>query len=194
MNNLITELLNDMGASLFLKNLPQVGGTLNEFLISPNFPIWLLIIKYIFILISLLFLGTIIMISITKGWLRLTYLNNILEFITFRPIGAVKVQKKWQKITDRVKEAGTESDYKLSIMEAETMFIDVLEEMGYSGDSLEERLEQLSPGVLPNKKEILKAHEIRNSVARDPNYEVDLEQAQKVLSIFEKGLRSFQAF
>lgn len=174
--------------------LPNFLDALFNFAINPEFSIWLFIIKYIFILIGIAFLALVVIVPLTTGWLKLRYLNNFLEFITFRPIGAVRAEKRWKKIMKRVEEGGTESDYKLSIMEAETMFNDILEEMGYSGDTLEERLEQLGPSALPNRKEVLKAHKIRNSVARDPDYEVDLEKTQEVLNSFEKALTNLQAF
>ncbi len=194
MINLLDKILVYFGTGPFFEDLLQFSGFFAELLANPDFPLWLIIIKYIFILITLFFLGLIIIVPITTGWLKLMYLNKFMEFFTFRPIGAVRAEKRWKDILSKVEEAGTESDYKISVMEAETMLIDVLEEMGYTGDTLEERLEQLSPGVLPNKKDVLKAHKIRNSIARDPDYEIDLDRAEEVLGIYEEAFRNLQAF
>ncbi|MFW6283213.1 MAG: hypothetical protein ACOC1P_04145 [Minisyncoccales bacterium] len=194
MINLIDKALTYFGKGTFFKDLFQFTLSSIDFLANPNFPTWLLVIKYLFILVTIFFLGIIIIVPLVTGWLKLRYLNTVLEFVTFRSFGAVRAEKRWNKITSRVEEGGAESDYKLAIMEAETMINDILEEMGYSGDSLEERLDQLSLGALSSKKDILEAHKVRNSIARDPDYEINLERTQEVLNLYKKTLKELQVF
>jgi len=83
---------------------------------------------------------------------------------------------------------GDESEYKLAIIEADTVLDDVLEKVGYSGETLEDKIDKVSLVVISNKEEILEAHKVRNTIVYNPNYKVELEEAKKLLEIYKKAL------
>lgn len=153
----------------------------------------LLSLKIIFIVISLFFL-VIIFYSLRKSsWLKNRFLQDMVEILTYRPYGIKKMAKIWSKIKGRL-ELGAESEYKLAVIEVDSMLNDVLERMGFKGEILGDRLKQVTTDILPNIEETREAHKVRNNIVYDPDYKLTLDQAKKVLKIYEQALRDLQVF
>jgi len=164
-----------------------------SWLISPTFSGWLLILKILFIIVVLILLGFIIFVLAKTSWLKRIWIWDLVEFFSFRPYGVRKVVKDWAKITGRL-ETGLESEYKLAVIEADSMLNDILKRMGFGGETLGERLEKLTAATLPNLEQIWEAHKIRNNIVHDPDYRLTLDEARKVLGIYEQALRDLEAF
>ena len=164
-----------------------------SWLISPTFSGWLLILKILFIIVALILLGFIIFALAKTLWLKRMWIWDLVEFFSFRPYGVRKVVKAWAKITARL-ETGLESEYKLAVIEADSMLNDILKGMGFGGETLGERLERLTAATLPNLEQIWGAHKIRNNIVHDPDYRLTLDEARKVLGIYEQALRDLEAF
>ncbi len=164
-----------------------------SWLISPTFSGWLLILKILFIVAVLILLGFIIFALAKTSWLKRLLIWDLVEFFSFRPYGVRKVVKAWAKITARL-ETGLESEYKLAVIEADSMLDDILKRMGFGGETLGERLEKLTAATLPNLEQIWEAHKIRNNIVHDPDYRLTLDEARRVLDIYEQALRDLQAF
>ncbi len=152
----------------------------------PEFSGWLLIVKIIFIALSLFLIIFIILALIKTSWLKYLFLYDLFEFITYRPFGLKKMEKVWRKIVARL-DSGLESEYKLALIEGDNMLNDVLKEMAFSGESLGERLEKVTLSTLPNLPEVKQAHQVRNSIIHDPNYKLSADEAKKALLAFEKA-------
>jgi len=154
----------------------------------------------IFLSLKILFIGAflffivIIFISLKKSsWMKIRFLQDMTEFLTYRSYGAKKIVRIWLKAKKRL-DTGSESEYKLAVIEADSLLNDILEKMGFKGDNLEDRLKQATKVVLPGVEEACEAHKIRNNVVYDPDYKLTLEQAQKALGIYEKALQDLQVF
>ncbi|PIP24399.1 MAG: hypothetical protein COS25_02855 [Candidatus Nealsonbacteria bacterium CG02_land_8_20_14_3_00_37_10] len=173
-----------------IENFPE---NLIAFLISPPLNEWLLMIRIIFIASSLLLIGSIIFALLRSSWFKLIFLYDAAEILTYRPFGVKRIEKEWRKITARL-DTGLESEYKLAVIEADNMVNETLKRMGYGGESLGERLEKLTAATLSNIEEIKEAHQVRNNIIHDPNYRLSLDDARKVLSIFEKAFKDLEAF
>jgi len=153
----------------------------------------LLILKILSIAVFV-FLLIIILRSLRKSsWLKYRLFQDMTEFLTFKPYGVKKIAKVWSKIKGRL-ETGSESEYKLAVIEADSMLNDILERMGFKGETLGDRLKQVTTDVLPSVENSREAHKIRNNIVHDPDYKLTLGQAQKVLEIYERALRELQVF
>jgi len=153
----------------------------------------LLSLKILCIVIFLFFL-VIIFHSLRKSsWLRNRFLQDMTEFLTYRPYGVKKIVKIWSKIKGRL-ESGSESEYKLAVIEADSILNDILERMGFKGETLGNRLKQVTTAILPSIEEVGEAHKIRNNIVHDPDYKLTLDQTQKALEIYERALRDLQVF
>jgi len=173
-----------------IENFPE---NLISFLISPPSNEWLIIIRIIFIIVSLSLFGFIVFALLKTSWLKYIFLQDAAEILTYRPFGVRKIEKNWRKVAARL-DTGSEPEYKLAVIESDNIMNEILKRMGYSGESLGERLEKLTAATLPNIEEIKDAHKVRNDIVHDPNYKLSLEQAKKTLGIFEKAFRDLEAF
>ncbi|PIR71619.1 MAG: hypothetical protein COU43_01525, partial [Candidatus Nealsonbacteria bacterium CG10_big_fil_rev_8_21_14_0_10_37_25] len=90
-------------------------------------------------------------------------------------------------------ETEMESEWKLAVIEADKIMDDILNRMGFGGKSLGERLGKLTAVSLPNIEEVKEAHKIRNNIIHDPTYRLSLEEAKRVIAIYEKALTDLQA-
>ncbi|MDI6591760.1 MAG: hypothetical protein QME61_02390 [Patescibacteria group bacterium] len=162
-----------------------------DFIISPVFSGWLLILKIIFIGFSLFFLIFILIALIKTTWLRKIILEDLFEFLTYRPYETRKAMKAWSKITKRLK-TKRESEYKLALIEADSMLDNVLKNLGYKGENLKERLKLVSAETVSNIEKLLEAHEICGHIINDPDYRLTLEETEKVLNIYHQALKDLQ--
>lgn len=149
------------------------------------------IVKTIFIAFSVFAVGMIIFLLRKTMWLNFRYGQDVSEFVSWRGLEAPKLTKNWLKITNRLN-AGIESEYKLAVIEADSLLDEVLKRMGYSGETLGDRLKQLTPKICPNVDEVREAHQIRSNIVHDPDYRLSFAEAQKVVLIYEQILRSFE--
>jgi len=166
---------------------------MNNILSFITSPIFLFYLKVIFIAISALFLLGVILLLLKNSWIKRRFLEDWTEFFIYRPFGAKKTFKQWAKVLKRL-ETGKEADYKLAVIEADGLLSDILEKMGYKGETMAKILEQLDASILPNIEQICKVHKIRNNVVHDPDYELSLEQARKILGIYEESFRTLEMF
>ena len=151
----------------------------------------LLVLKIIFLVISAFFLGMIIYLLIVSDWLKKRFFWDIQEFLTYRAYGAKKMSKEWRKVSARL-DTNMEAEYKLAVIEADSILDDTLKRMNFSGDTLGERLEKLTSATLPNVNDVVEAHRVRNNIVHDPDYKLTLEEAKTALQIYERALTDLQ--
>jgi len=160
---------------------------------SPQFEGWLLTTKIVFIVLSFVFIISLIIFLIKSTWLKRLILEDTAEFLTWRPAGVRRIERTWLRTKARL-DSGLESEYKLAVIEADNMLDDILKRMEFAGETLGEKLGGLSAASLPNIEEIKNAHQIRNNIIHDPDYRLSLEEARRVMDIYEKALRDLEAF
>lgn len=163
------------------------------FIVSPPLDGPLLILKIIFIIVGLIFLGSIIFLLIKSSWLKYSILYDAAEILTYRPFGVKKIVKTWTKIMARL-DTGLESEYKLAVIEADSILDDILKRMQYGGASLGERLEKITVATIPNIEAVWGAHKTRNNIVHDPDYKLSLDEAKKVLDVYVETFRNLDAF
>lgn len=157
---------------------------------TSNFIIFIL--KILTPILSLVFLGIAIYLLLKTDWLKRRLILDLLEFFTFKPYGVPEFSKKWVKISKRF-EQGTESEIKLAILEADDLLNEILEGMGYSGETLGEKLRGVKKTILPNLEEVLEVHKIKSDIVYDPSYSLNFEQAKKILETYKKALSDLEA-
>lgn len=100
-----------------------------------------------------------------------------------------KMQKRWEKIKTRL-DSGNPSQYKVAIIEADVIADEMLAGLGYKGSNMAEKLEQVGTAHLDDHLEALKgAHEIRNRIVHEENFQVDERLAKAVFGVYENFLR-----
>lgn len=162
-----------------------------EFLNSPQFQEISLAIKIIFGLVSLFLVILVIFLLRGSSYLKLLFWQDMTEFFTFRAYGVKKIVKRWHKIRERL-DLPSESEHKLAIIEAEGLLDEILKRMGFPGQTIGERLKQITPIQLGNIEEIWEAHKIRNNIVHDPDYRLSREEAKKAFEIYERALTNLE--
>lgn len=149
-------------------------------------------LKVLIIILSLISLFGVIYFLLKTEWFERRFLLDLTEFFNFKSYGLPKASKKWKKIVKRL-EQGTESEAKLAIIEADDLLNETLEKMGYSGESLEEKLEQLKKTILPNLDEVFEIQKIKSDIVHDPSFQLSFDQAKRILEIYERALANLEA-
>ncbi len=166
---------------------------MNEIIFSPSFTGGLLFVKILFILISLVSLGAIIFFINHTSWLKRLVIEDAGEFFTYKPFGVKSLEKSWNKVRMHL-DSGLESEYKLAVIEADSMMDDILKRMGYVGESLGERLKKLTTATIPNIGDLNNAHQLRNNIIHDPDYKLSIDETKNAIDIYEQAFRDLQAF
>jgi len=164
----------------------------NIFLLITS-PTFLFYLKIVFIIIGALFLLGIILLLLKNSWLKRRFLEDWTEFFIYRPFGVKKTFKQWAKVLKRL-DTAKEADYKLAVIEADGLLNDILNKMGYKGETMAKVLEQINATILPDIEQIWEVHKVRNNLVHDPDYELSLEQARKILGVYEKSFRTLEMF
>lgn len=66
------------------------------------------------------------------------------------------------------------AEWKLAILEADNMLDEILEDMGYEGDTLAEKLKKMSPNKIASYNDIWDAHKLRNEIAHGGAIDMEL--------------------
>jgi len=158
-----------------------------------NFEGWLGVLRVVLIGFSIFLFLSIIVLAFRSNWLKYLILEDTAEFLSFKPYGVRKIVNVWNKIMKRL-ETGIESEYKLAILEADGVLDNTLKRMGFRGETLGERLGNLTSATLPNIEDIERVHKIRNNIVHDPSYKVSLNEAKEILAVYEQALRDLDLF
>ncbi len=155
--------------------------------ISPELHQTLLPVKFIFLGVSLLIVAFLIFALLRTNWLQLRFLESIVHLFTSKPYGTKHLTKSWTGIIKKLDE-GRESEYKLAVVQADTMISEAFKRAGYKGKDLEDLVGKLSKSVLSNNAELIKAHKTRNEVVANPDYKLSLDETKKLLNVYQRTL------
>lgn len=164
---------------------------LDPHLFPPEFVLVLDYVRYFVIAISVGMIASIIYFIIDTRILEEKYLKDILEFTKVAPYKEINLPKDWSSLREQ-SQSEDSSERKLAIIEADGMLADVLREMGYDGDSLEDVLEEVSKEIVPNKEDLIEAHRTRRDLVYDPNLNLPQEDARGMMDTYEETLKDLQ--
>lgn len=143
-------------------------------------------IKFFLVIYSLVLILDIILILALKG--LGADIRKGLTGMDIPVISKGKMQKKWDKVKSRM-ETGSISQFKVAILEADMIVDDLLGKIGYKGNNMTERLEQVNPNQLDYLEELQKAHQVRNKIVHEESFVLDEATAKETLGTYEKFLR-----
>ncbi|MEK7503485.1 MAG: hypothetical protein AAB577_00695 [Patescibacteria group bacterium] len=162
-----------------------------SFLTSPEIQQRLLWFQFGFLLLSLILLIAIVILMLKTHYYQWLFVQDFWEFFTFRPFGAKRITKIWNKITNRLS-TGAESELKMAIIEADDLLDTSLKRMGFLGTTLEEKLGKLTSATVDNLDEIYEAHKVRNNIVHNPDFRLNQEEAKAALDAYQKAFSSLQ--
>jgi len=164
-----------------------------QFLLYPELTGALFIVKIVFIVISVVLAGGILLLYSKASWAKYKYYENYTEFFAYRPFGVRKEFKKWIGVIKKL-ETGKEAECKMAVIEADDLLKEVLQKMNYKGDFLDDVLAQIDKKVLPSIDQVLKAHEMRNDIVHNPGRNLTPDQARNIIRVYQKALSELEMF
>lgn len=99
---------------------------------------------------------------------------------------------KWQMALKHASSPNP-SDWKLAIIEADTILDALLENSGYPGATLGERLKNADRGVFKTLDYAWEAHAVRNKIAHEGSaYALSEREAKRVIQLYEEVFKEFK--
>lgn len=118
------------------------------------------------------------------SWKQFVLLFDATEFFTYRAYGTGGLTAKWKNVIKRL-ETASEEEYKLAVLEADGMLDASLKRMSFAGDTLTDRLQKVSTGIIANLSEVRQANAIRNNIVHDPNYRLTLSEVRRIIGVYQ---------
>lgn len=135
-------------------------------------------------IVGLAMLAFIIWVIWKTSWKRFVLLFDATEFFTYRAYGTGNLSNRWKNIIRRL-ETASEEEYKLAVIEADTMLDASLKRIGFTGETLADRLGKVNVAIVPNLPEVREANRIRNNIVHDPSYRLTLSEAKRIIEIYQ---------
>jgi len=99
---------------------------------------------------------------------------------------------KWDDILTRISSENP-SDWRLAIIEADTILDEILSTIVPEGETLGDRLKKLSPDGFRTVQSAWDAHTVRNRIAHEgSNYEITHQEARRVIGQYEVVFQEFK--
>jgi len=102
-----------------------------------------------------------------------------------------KYTEKWESIKKSA-ESEDVSKAKIALIEADQMFGETLEKIGYKGKDTGERIDGVKPGQLIGLEEVKFSHEVFKKIVRNSGHEISSPEIQAALGGYEKVFRGLE--
>jgi len=99
--------------------------------------------------------------------------------------------EQWKKTLDYLFSENP-NNWKLAVIEADSMLFDLLVQLGFKGESLGDKLKNANQDNFHNLSSAWEAHNIRNKIAHEgSSFELSLHEAKRVIALYEKIFQEF---
>jgi hypothetical protein len=93
---------------------------------------------------------------------------------------------RWERIT-QLFHSEQSSDWRVAIIEADAMLEELVTQLGYTGESLGEKMKTIDPGNFPHLRDAWDAHLVRNRIAHEGmDFHLDAFEKNRVFRLYEK--------
>lgn len=98
--------------------------------------------------------------------------------------------RRWSKVESLINSHNV-NDWKQAIIEADIILDEMLEKMGYKGDTIAEKLKQVEESDFLTLNQAWEAHKIRNKIAHKAEYVLTKSDADRAFSLFKEVFEEF---
>lgn len=144
------------------------------------------------IIVSILFavgIGVVVYKIIGLRWKR--RLADCMNFLTEE--GEPKERSfKWDEIK-KMTDSPNPSDWKVAVIEADSVVDKIFEKIGFKGDGLGEKLKSVEPSDFDSLQNIWDAHQVRKKITPAADgFELSQKEAKTALDKYEKALKELR--
>lgn len=105
--------------------------------------------------------------------------------------GDAKLTEKWSRILTHIESANV-NDWSLAIIEADIILGEILDKLGYHGESIGEKLKQVEKGDFKTLNEAWEAHKVRNAIAHQgSDFVMNQREAKRVIGLYRQVFEEF---
>jgi len=99
--------------------------------------------------------------------------------------------ERWEHVLEYLASAN-QSDWKLAVMEADSMLEDLTDQLELSGGNLGERLKSADKEKFKTLDDAWEAHLVRNKIAHDGSqFDLSQHEANRIITLYENVFREF---
>ena len=100
-----------------------------------------------------------------------------------------KTRLRWNRILEQAT-SDSEQSWRLAILEADIMLNELLDTLGYKGDTMADKMRAVDPVAFNSINLAWEAHKIRNRIAHDgAAHHLTAREARRVIALYEKVLK-----
>ncbi len=100
-----------------------------------------------------------------------------------------KVNPRWEKI-EKLIASDSQSDWKIAILEADSMLDELVEKLGYDGENMGERMLNMNSSNFPYIEEAWRVHKLRNIIAHETSYDLQKGEAEDAIDVYSLIFKS----
>ncbi len=116
--------------------------------------------------------------------------NQVLREKELQGKGVFK-NERWKKVLDYLFLIN-ENDWKLAIIEADSMLFDLLTQLGFKGENLGDKLKEANQNNFRSLSSAWEVHNIRNKIAHEgSSFGISLREAKRVIALYEQIFQEF---
>ncbi|MAG12310.1 hypothetical protein CL630_00675 [bacterium] len=97
---------------------------------------------------------------------------------------------RWEKILDQI-DSFNESDWRVAIMDADSMLGDMLDKMEYIGESIGEQLRGIEQSDFRTLSQAWEAHKVRNKLAHEGEFILTKRETRRVIDLYREVFEEF---
>lgn len=103
----------------------------------------------------------------------------------------IALHEKWLKVQAHIN-SDDHSQWRLAVLEADIMLGDILEKMGYQGDSIGDKLKSVDKSDFLTLDYAWEAHKIRNQIAHEgSDFQLNEREAKRVIDLYKTVFSEF---
>jgi len=168
-----------------ISSVNDISSIWNDFL-SSNF---VLMFQFFLTFVSIAFFIGSVLIAVK---IQNIHKKNKKETIT-RNIRFENIKSTRWEIVQRHMESENPAEWKLAVIEADSMLEAMVKKMGYGGTTLGEMLKKIEKSDFTTLNDAWQAHKVRNFIAHQgSSFLLSKHQAKEVIKLYEKVFKEFE--
>lgn len=98
---------------------------------------------------------------------------------------------RWQRVLNHI-ESGEEGEWRLAILECDIILGEMLERMGYHGETIGDKLKSVEPSDFATLDKAWEAHKVRNMIAHEgANFALSEREARRAVGLYKDVFEEF---
>lgn len=102
----------------------------------------------------------------------------------------VHKNERWQRVIEHI-ESEHPNDWRIAILEADTILDEILTKMGYEGDTIADKLKQIERSDFQTLENAWEAHKIRNRMVHESDFMLSKREAERIIGLYRSVFEEF---